>query len=696
MATSVILSPQPVLQFFGSDGTELAGGLLTTTVGGIPYPTYSESTGTFQLPNPIVLNNRGEIATSTGQSSPLFIIPNVVYNYNLTDAAGNLIWNQPSLMGAQTILTQATVGAALWSLSNAEQLASVTPTNFGYPWGDVRRYGADVTGGTDSTAAFNNALRSNTLVYAIAGSYTMSGTLNMVSGQTLYGDGNVTVLNWANGAIDNILASSVVGAVVRDLKINVTGITGTSRLGGVHILNSAYCVVERVEMTGLNYSGVLIDFSSNNRIVGNRFHDFYYNNLIDQTDIEVYGSGSNYNVIDGNECFGSCVHGVLIQDPYSALTASNFPSRNIVTNNRIGLHHAYGIAVYMPGSLSTPPPASDSSNQIIGNYVENIQGDLPSNTASGAGIYVVGLGAGATQVIGNNVRNCCVLTATRSLAPAGVGISGISGPTPVLVEGNTVNMATQGDGILVTSSPGGVSIGPNTVSIASTNNGTGTGGSSLAGACVRIEASSNVSCTGGVYSQAGSSSAFFAFANGINCTNLSVDGGIYTSTGVGPTFRTFQNGGFTLNNFSASSVQASTTNAAANALQLANIVGAQIANCTGAATTLAGLNINTCTQVRVIGGAYSSTGSNSISTSGTCTGSLIDRSVYWEASSGTGALMNNAATGLRVLFDTAAVPSAGTWAVGDTGFTTTPTAAGVYLWTTTTAGAGTWKTISNT
>jgi len=42
----------------------------------------------------------------------------------------------------------------------AEISAGVTPSNYGYQPGDVRRYGADATGSADSTTAIQSAVAS--------------------------------------------------------------------------------------------------------------------------------------------------------------------------------------------------------------------------------------------------------------------------------------------------------------------------------------------------------------------------------------------------------------------------------------------------------------------------------------------------------------------------------------------------------
>lgn len=68
--------------------------------------------------------------------------------------------------------------------TNAENAAGVTPTNFGYQPGDIRRYGAVPS--VDSTAALqaavNQAIHGGTAVYIPAGSWPISSTITIASG----------------------------------------------------------------------------------------------------------------------------------------------------------------------------------------------------------------------------------------------------------------------------------------------------------------------------------------------------------------------------------------------------------------------------------------------------------------------------------------------------------------------------------
>lgn len=115
MSVSVGLSPIPVLQFFDNTGRPAVGGSLTTQVGGLNYPAYSDNLGNTPLPNPISLNSRGEISTAAGATSELFLQQGVAYTLILKDAAGNQLWSVSNVVAAlsgQSVSLPAVSGTA--------------------------------------------------------------------------------------------------------------------------------------------------------------------------------------------------------------------------------------------------------------------------------------------------------------------------------------------------------------------------------------------------------------------------------------------------------------------------------------------------------------------------------------------------------------------------------------------------------
>lgn len=89
MAGTMVLAPSPVLQFFDNAGHPLTGGLLFTYAAGTTtkQSTFTDDTGNTALPNPIVLNSRGEVAPSAVSAScGLWLDPSLEYKFVLTAA----------------------------------------------------------------------------------------------------------------------------------------------------------------------------------------------------------------------------------------------------------------------------------------------------------------------------------------------------------------------------------------------------------------------------------------------------------------------------------------------------------------------------------------------------------------------------------------------------------------------------------
>ena len=711
------LLPAPIFKGWDNNGNPLANGQLFTYLAGTstPQASYTDATQSQPQTNPVILNNRGEAG--------VWLDPTLVYKLNLTDSQGNQIPGFPidGIVGGyipvtqlSSYVTQSFIGQTLFPRTAAEIAVNITPTSYAFQPGDWRRYGADPTGVNDSTAAINASLLANDNSYGVTGTYKCSAPLVMQSGQTMYGDGSGTTLQFADGTLNNISMVGLTGSTVRDLKIAITGTNGTLKTGAVYMESCTACRVVRVEATGYNWSGIWMNQSNKCNIEDNYLHDApsLLNTTSNGGDINLWSTSgtnaSNYNVIEGNQCFGvNTAFGIMLIDPDSATATTGYPLRNTVVFNKVGTHTTYGLALYLPGAATT---AADTFNAFIGNWVENITGLSSTafsspNTSSGAGIYCVGKGIGGTVVMGNRVTNCCSGTLLRNLAPAGVGINGVSaGVTPPLVEGNSVDSMTQGDGILITSSPGGAEVTGNSINMPSSNTGAGAGGASLLGAGIRVEASSNFVIGPNNVQVFGTGQGLFIYANGVNSDTGTITGGTYRqqfapggATSSSPAIQITQNGGFTPQNMTFSGVRATTANAqvANDAFSISSAINLSLAGCHGASSKGNGLLVNTSTIVRVSGGSYTtSTGSAAVTTSGPCTSGFLDEAAYTGASA---ALINNAGTGFTVKTRLSAVPASGTFAVGDTVFNLSPAAAGIFLWVCTTAGTpGTFKTVSNT
>lgn len=162
-------------------------------------------------------------------------------------------------------------------LSSAEVDAGVTPSDFRYPPGDIRRYGAVSDGSTDCSQALASAIavaqenpagtHKNAVVYipaAIQGwkidtgvTVTVGIPFRIVGDNIyysyLYTSANITVLT-----VENVQANA--GCLFQDFSI-VGGGGGVSTLPGFYLRNSSYTVFKRVEIIAF-HTNLLIDGGS--------------------------------------------------------------------------------------------------------------------------------------------------------------------------------------------------------------------------------------------------------------------------------------------------------------------------------------------------------------------------------------------------------------------------------------------------
>lgn len=117
------------------------------------------------------------------------------------------------LLTTTNLATQANVATLLWPVTSQEGTAGVTPSNYAYEPGDVRRYGAVGDGSTDDSTAFSNAFAvaavggvdikvpATTTYYKIASAITqatLSNPIKMVgSGRPEIRFVNATPVNYA-------------------------------------------------------------------------------------------------------------------------------------------------------------------------------------------------------------------------------------------------------------------------------------------------------------------------------------------------------------------------------------------------------------------------------------------------------------------------------------------------------------------
>lgn len=295
------LSPTPVFKGWNNDGTPLAFGKLFTYIAGTTtkQASYTDYTQGTPNTNPVILNSRGEanvwldptktyklvLAPSTDTDPPTqgiwtvdqingslspsaSIIPSVDNAYNLgstTNRWANVYAYQNYFLGATNIpLYNSTQGIFGYIAQTAAEIAaSVTPTNYAYAPGDVRRYGGDPTGATDSTTAIQNAIASNTRVYLPGGNYKCATALNLASkvGCHLVGDGGLGIsavqsrITFSiSGAGDCITATQSQGITIEDLMVIYTNAGYTGKL--VNMIGTSGTPTNRNRVSRCSMGGV--------------------------------------------------------------------------------------------------------------------------------------------------------------------------------------------------------------------------------------------------------------------------------------------------------------------------------------------------------------------------------------------------------------------------------------------------------
>lgn len=319
---------------------------------------------------------------------------------------------------------------------------------------------------------------------------------------------------------------------------------------------------------------------------------------------------------------------------------NNLMSKNIISNNRVGRHTAYGILAYCH-------QGGDTYNEIIGNYVEDITGaSAAQGQTTGAGIYVAGMSA--VTITGNTIRNCCTMTSPKYglLAPGGIGISARSEYSAITIVGNSIyDMAQENSngapvaGIFIASAPAGMTICGNSISqqrkgglVAGIYVTSGNGNLTITGNNINILPDSGPQTRGILLRTAKSSSRNIAITGNtvIGCSSRGIS---FEATAAG----------FGIDGFAVCGNVISGGGPAAIPLYLeGGRHGSVTGNACNAGGNAVALHVSRSQAVRFSGNVLNSAGGQTLSATGNCIGSVFDES---NLVNGT---VENSATGLIV------------------------------------------------
>lgn len=575
-----------------------------------PTNTWQDAARTTLHANPVVADSAGRLPT-------VYLDPSIQYRITFTDSSDVEIY--PAIDPVNDlVLSQAVIGGYLFPRTAAEIAAGVTPTNYGYEPGDVRRYGAVLDGATDDTAALNRWA-------SVLGRHTfpVSQTALITASVTPVSNSNYefvegATIQTATQNISMFAASSKTKIVVRGAKFKQTSAGNTGGIGAVALTDCSYCEIHGCEFEGMQSNGVFLTGATTQcKIIGNYFHDFLNSTAGDKADIYVY-QNSSYNTVQGNRCYGGqyAIHGIAVQDPGGVGTY--LPQHNKVINNWVGDHIGYGIMVYIGGS-------QESHNHVIGNTVQNITGTHLTGQ-SGTGIYCVGNGLGGLKVHDNTIRNCCSATTSAINGPGGVTITDTpTGSIRISVCGNTVEHMTQGHGILISGALGGAVVESNCIRLPSTNDGTGAGGAGLAGNCLRVVNSNNVTVTANECLHNGPQDCILVYATDTDHKNIVLSANGCVSAAGNP-IRVARDAAWTHTNVTIEGNTGETTSNTPNVIQVSGVDRCTITGNSGGCGSQPAISLTATLNTRLANNSMNTTGATAVSTNGTCTGSLYDRS----------------------------------------------------------------------
>jgi hypothetical protein len=271
---------------------------------------------------------------------------------------------------------------------------------------NVRDFGADPTGVSDSAAAFQAALDASNDVFIPAGTYKVLSQINLNTNTYLFGEGVSSTIQCDTADINILSAVSKTDVMIANLKI--TGVESTTNGNAIYFSGCRDCVVDHIEVTGVSGAGVLATAGSVRIRVSNSRFDAFTGTIQDSAGISFYLNANNC-IAENNICTNATWHGIRCQ-----LDSLN----HIIKNNYVEGALAYGI---LAGYENVD---AISQGVVDGNIIKDIEGSvlISGDRRAGAGIYsqsVYGL-----KIVNNTLARCNKQTVTEVLVPAAIGVSG--------------------------------------------------------------------------------------------------------------------------------------------------------------------------------------------------------------------------------------------------------------------------------
>jgi hypothetical protein len=453
---TTVISPQPKLQFFDANGNPLVGGKLYTYAAGTttPLSTYTTSGGGTANTNPVILDSRGEASVW---------LSNALYKFRLTSATDEAIWTIDNLDGRLMVLASdlaAATGATLvgYKAPYSGTTATTVAAKLAY-YISVKDFGAKGDGTTDDTAAIRSAVAacSGAQLYFPAGTYLVSGIIDLVSNISIIGDIKQSILKIKSGTYSSANASIFRAANVGNIYIygldfnGNKGNIGTTR-NPINTIYNSYSVIYDT-CRWVSCEGICLNISTDPQycqILGCTFFqcggapdnsDGYRNQAIAFSGASTTNSlgtqiRGNYFYAQGLDCISmtNCndivISDNIAEDSYTFLFNAPAPYRSVnvtVTGNVIRNTNQ--------GSLSNAvnPVAIDlpyvSNCTIVGNAIYKC-------AQSGIGIFE---GSSNVVIDGNTLLDCGTSPVSWvGGISVGGGLGSASGISEIVITDNTI------------------------------------------------------------------------------------------------------------------------------------------------------------------------------------------------------------------------------------------------------------------
>lgn len=216
---TAVLLPNGKQQYFTTAGLPAVGYKIATFDAGTSNPrvTWQDALKVAQNANPVILDGRGEasifwegaykvqLQDSTGaviwtqdnlQSQPngfaATVVPSVTNTFDLGSVS--LTWRNAYFGANGLALIDSGGNAGFYARTAAEIAAAVTPTDYFYLEGDLRRYGGDSTGAADASTAWQAAINVGIARLAKSCSYKIITPATKTGQVTILGEGPTSKL----------------------------------------------------------------------------------------------------------------------------------------------------------------------------------------------------------------------------------------------------------------------------------------------------------------------------------------------------------------------------------------------------------------------------------------------------------------------------------------------------------------------